>query len=176
LTVRAVHGETMLKVDGISDGSWHRYHPELRMSEQRSLENDRLLARYETRTESAAPTRYVTEGLCVRAYFAFDQNIVHRWGLTEPILARTDVKSDRPGHKYGLLRLARELARSRQAARGAGEPVSVRRALARGERPKWIEANLGAIEQVERKMYNRHRFWENLTLATAPTDRIVVAP
>jgi len=175
-TVQAVHGETMRKVDGISDGSWHRYHPELSMSEQRSRENDRLLARYEAFVEGAAPSRHVAEGLCVRAYFAFDRNIVHSWGLTEPILARSDVKSDRPGHKYGLLMLARDLARARRAAGGEAEPGMLRRALARGPRPRWIETNLDAIEAIEHKMYNRHHFGENLARATAATPRILVTP
>lgn len=166
LTSHPVFGETMRKVDGISDASWHRHHPELRMSGERGDQNEHLLERYAAHA-GGGHARFVTEGLCVRAYFAFDRNIVHSWGLTEPILARSNVEADRPGHKYGLLRLARDLERARRAA-GSSEPASpgvLKRALARGAAAPWIGENLEAIEVIEHKMYNRHHFWENLTLA-----------
>ena len=173
LTARAVHGETMRKVDGISDASWHRYHPELRMSSARAEQDEQLRERYQAHSDEGK-TRFVAEGLCVRAYLAFDENIVHSWGLTEPILARSNVQEDRPGHRYGLLPLARDLQRARQRAGGPGEPGMLRRASERGFAAPWIEKNLAAIERIEHKMYNQHHLWENLSLALTPVATIDV--
>jgi hypothetical protein len=42
-----------------------------------------------------------------------------------------------------------------------------------GLAPAWIERNLESIETIERKIYNRHDFLENLKLAFTRVPRIV---
>ena len=49
-----------------------------------------------------------------------------------------------------------------------------RRAVEDGSAPRWVEENLASIETIERKIYNRHDFAENLRLALAFPDRIVI--
>jgi hypothetical protein len=44
-------------------------------------------------------------------------------------------------------------------------PGMYRHTLETGTAPPWIRNNLAAIEAIERKMYNQHRFGENLRLA-----------
>ena len=47
---------------------------------------------------------------CVQIWEKFDYGVVQRAGLTDAILARTEMPPDRPGHKLGLYPLADKLA------------------------------------------------------------------
>ena len=96
---------------------------------------------------------------------------VHRLGLTDAILARTDAKPDRPAHKYSLRRRADELAQLLDAADVIDAGV-YRRSVEAGEAPPWIVGGLGSVEATARKIYTRHRLVENLTLALTFPERI----
>lgn len=101
---------------------------------------------------------------CIRAYRDIDKRFVHSLGLTEPILSRTIMKANRPAHKWGLLPLAQDIARI-QRAFPVHKPGMYRAALQKGLGAAWIERNLESIEIIERKIYNRKNFRENLSLA-----------
>ncbi len=166
---------TMTKVYGISDASWHRHHPDLRYSELRSAQDAELRRRYrEASEQQLRQRRVVVDGWCVRLFYAFDSYAIHWWGLTEPVLARSTVPSDRPGHRYGLVPLAKELARVRRGSSPARGLGVFRRAVRARRAPDWIRDNLGSIEVLEHKMYNHHHFLENLRLALTPVAPIQV--
>jgi len=119
----------------------------------------------------AHPTwRYVevrVDHNCHWNYVYFDQYIIHALGLTDAILARTEMRVDRPAHKMGLTDLAGDMKKLMDDAGVMGSPGMYRRAVEAGTAPGWIVRNLTAIEEIERKMYNHHRLWENLRLALA---------
>jgi hypothetical protein len=104
-------------------------------------------------------------GWCTLAHFHYDERIVHDLGLTDPILARADVHADRPGHKFGLRWLARDLADVYLREGPSVEPGQLRAAAKQHRARAWIGENLDEIELIERKVYNRHQFRENLGLA-----------
>lgn len=100
---------------------------------------------------------------CANNYGWYDRRIVHKFGLTDPILARVQVDSGRPGHKYGLWPLAQDLALLHQRL-PPGRGV-MRTTVERGIAPTWIAENLESIEVIEQKTFNRHDLAENLRLA-----------
>jgi hypothetical protein len=102
---------------------------------------------------------------CVYLYRAWDRYALHVLGLTDAILARTEMASDRPAHKLGLIPLADDLAEVLRAARGRPDRGLYRAAVESGTAAPWIAANLESIETIERKIYNRHDWRENLALA-----------
>ncbi len=101
---------------------------------------------------------------CIRAYRDIDKRFIHSLGLTEPILGRTVMKANRPAHKWGLLPLAKDIEKV-QRANKVHAPGMYRDALTRGIGAPWMEKNLETIEVIERKIYNKHYFFENLKLA-----------
>jgi len=138
-------------------------------------ESDRLLLERAAAPVAVERASVRIAGTCALAYAFPDARIVHRFGLTEPMLARTDVPPDRPGHRYGLFALADDLlALTRRY--GPIAPGRARAAVEAGEAPAWIADNLAAIELVERKVSNRHGLLENLRLALTPAPRIRVPP
>jgi hypothetical protein len=173
LLMNADTSAPMRKVDNISESAWHRHHPELRYSAVRKLQDADLLTRYEQASERQLnQTNVAIGGFCAALFFAFDSFVIHSWGLTQPILARADVPTDRPGHKYGLRPLAQDLAAVYRAEpRGRG---MFQRAVADGKAPSFVRENLTRIRVLERKMYNQHAFGENLKLALARPGPIVV--
>lgn len=155
------------KVSKINDAAYHRYHPDLAASPwQLSARFDLRAAYTEHELISARREPYrevIVDDWCVRAYYRFRSRVVHHFGLTDAILARTEAKPHRPGHKYCLGPLARDLA-AIQARYSPGRGM-YRRAIADGRAPSWIAHNLEAIEVIEKKIYNEHDFLENLRLA-----------
>jgi len=113
----------------------------------------------------AAPGEWMVDGSCVRAFEHLRSNVVHQYGLTDAVLARTAMPAERPAHKRGLEPLAHDLARLRQAGGAGGGRGRFRRATEAGTAPAWVVRNLPALEIVERKMYNRHVLRENFRLA-----------
>jgi hypothetical protein len=61
-----------------------------------------------------------------------------------------------PGTRSGAVRVHR---------RHVAVPGMYRRAVEEGSAAPWMAANLDTIEVIERKIYNRHDFFENLSLA-----------
>jgi len=156
-------------IGGVNDAQWHR----------RLLENRGDWAAATTPSQQEAfgsrrPFEYASvlrAGLCVDIYERYDRRIVHMFGLTDPILARVETEAHKPGHKRGLWPLAQDLTTLRRHA-GALEPGGLSRAVEEGRAPSWVEHNLPALGVIEAKMYNRHRFLENLRLAIAPNLRL----
>ena len=102
---------------------------------------------------------------CVHLYRAWDRYALHTLGLTDAILARTEMPVDRPAHKLGLIPLAHDLEAILRRVRANPSRGLYRAAVEDGEAPGWIAANLDTIETIERKIYNRHDWGENLRLA-----------
>ena len=95
----------------------------------------------------------------------FNMRVVQSFGLTDGFLARVNMRSDKPAHKYGLNPLADDICRiDSQYPPGRG---MYRKAVADGRAPGWVAENIDSIEEIERKVYNRHDFIENLRLASA---------
>jgi hypothetical protein len=107
---------------------------------------------------------------CFEAYVKYDTFVINSFGLTDPFLARARMPSIRPAHKYGLFPLAEDLVRVRKKY-GFSQGAFRRCVMAR-EAPPWIENNLQSLEDIERKVYNTHNFWENLSLALKRTGKI----
>jgi len=110
------------------------------------------------------------EWWCRTAYVRPAAPVVHSLGLTEPFLARTHMRSDRPDHKEGLKVLADHVAWLRQRygfRRGVFDD-----ALRDGVAPAWVAPNIGTIRLIEAKAFNRHRFLDNLRLALSHVPKI----
>ncbi len=164
---------------GISDGAWHRQLADLAPNPDRARYDAERRAQYRKATPAQLNgVRVAMGGWCAADYRKWDQTLIHEWGLTEPVLARASVNSDRPGHKYGLKPLARSLLPIRRRALAAGTqgPGMYAAAVKAGEAPTWVRANLAAIQIIERKAYNQHRFWENLKLASQRPQVLVPPP
>ncbi|MEZ4223338.1 MAG: hypothetical protein R3B13_20500 [Polyangiaceae bacterium] len=163
-TLKAVVGH----YHGIADSAWHRQVADLRVTPERSREDRQLLEAYRQATPDQLKAMQVTNGgWCVADYRHWDMTIVHDWGLTEPVLARTSMKSTRPGHKAGLFPLSRQLVQLRSIAmrNGSVGRGMYRKAVEQKYAPAWVVNNLPAIEVIEKKAFNRHDFFENLSLA-----------
>jgi hypothetical protein len=116
----------------------------------------------------------ISEGWCATAWASMDCYIVQRYGLTNPILARSDIPSDLPGHKRGLFPLSvdiRDIISRNGAVWTAG---MFERAMSERQAKEWISGNIDAITLLERKALNRHKFGENLLLALRPVPVIHV--
>jgi len=101
---------------------------------------------------------------CATHYEHYDYRAMHTLGLTDAILARTVMKSNRPAHKWGLRHPAEDLAAIQRSAASIGQGMYAR-AVENGTAPTWIEQNLSTIETIERKIFNQHDFLENIPLA-----------
>jgi hypothetical protein len=160
------------RVGVVADSSYHRQHPTLRPASWRGkvrIESMRAFAPH----LAAEGYREVITGIWCRTHWArFRDRVVHGFGLTEPILARVRAPELIPGHKPGLIRLAEDLARLRKA--GGVRPGLAREAVANGTAPEWMARNLDTIDILERKMGNRHQWWDNLALALSFPPPIVL--
>jgi len=120
-------------------------------------------------------SRILCQGWCVKSYVSFDKRIISVFGLTDAILARTEMNSARPAHKYGLFTLAEDIRSILISSEKIGRGM-YRKAVEEGRAPEWIENNLESIEIIERKIYNTHDFSENLKLALAFPSKIKPSP
>ncbi|NNL67200.1 MAG: hypothetical protein HKP30_13215 [Myxococcales bacterium] len=170
-------GDQAVMVDKIKDAAEHRrmelLTPPL-LSSGASIEQ---LDDYRRRDARGKPYDAVYhESGCVYLYQAWDRYALHTLGLTDGILGRTDMVPDRPAHKLGLIPLAQDMRPILREVRGRPHRGMYRAAVERGAAPAWIERNLETIELIERKLYNRHDFVENLGLALSFPDRIDPGP
>jgi len=109
---------------------------------------------------------------CRLSYVRFNKRIIHKLGLTEPILARTEMKVDLAvAHKLGLRPLGDDLIDLYRSSEYVGRGM-YRKAVEKERAPEWIKNNLEIIEIIERKAYNNHNFWENLKLAFTFPEKI----
>jgi len=156
-------------VNLINDAAIHRNDPYRRMDPWSFEKITPTLP--EPRTDEG-DWRMMATGICERAYRSPHSRIVHSMGLTDAILARANVPVKRPAHKPALIPLAEEILRvhgRHVAARGM-----YRRAVEEGSAASWMVANLDTIEVIERKIYNRHDFFENLALALQFPPRLTI--
>jgi hypothetical protein len=164
------------KVDEISDPGRHRRREYLRMAAEIDPHRAAKLAVGED-PESFAYKETVVLSHCAQAYVEFDHRVIHRFGLTDPFLARMTVAvqvGDRPAHSLGVTDHAADVAHIYMRAKSPG-PGMMRAAVEKKVAAAWIEDNLAAIETIERKAFNRHELGENLSLAFSGRDRITVA-
>jgi hypothetical protein len=156
----------------IAEGQWHRQHADLAPSPQRALQDKQLLAAYaEIKSKNEPQVRVLVDGWCRQGFVAPASYVINSFGLTDAILSRIDVGFLRPGHKLSG-GAAYELAAIVRRSAGKREPGMFRRAVEIGRAPGWIKKSLSKIEIVEQKIYNRHRFSENLHLAFQLVGRI----
>lgn len=154
---------------GISDAPWHRHHAALAFSEARFSEDRERIAGY--KLMAAEHQSIAVEVFCANIFANPKTRYVHGYGLTDPILARTVMPEQRPGHKAGLYHLAVDLASFR--SRSSGE-LNLDLALETHRQvPAWILRNMGTILAIEKRAHNHHRVLENLTLFVSAPARIV---
>jgi len=159
-------GDDAVMIDKIKDAAEHR---RMRLltppAESTGLGMEQIDAYRRHRGRDDEARGVFAQSGCVYLYRAWDRYALHTLGLTDAILARTEMPADRPAHKLGLIPLSKDLATLVRAARGRPGRGMYRAAVERGEAPAWIAANLDTIEVIERKIYNRHDWRENLALA-----------
>jgi hypothetical protein len=157
----------------IDDALWHRRHKSLRaeLLEERVSIGDLKRAGEEISTRG---TPGIWQGTwCRRQYASYRLRFVHGFGLTDALLARTEASWMKPAHKSALVPLSKDIVRIQERAERIG-PGMYRRAVEKGSAPRWVEENLVSIETIERKIYNRHDFTENLRLALTFPDPIAI--
>jgi len=152
----------------INDAAAHRHHEDLACPPWRSCA--KVDGKKAFRGAAALPGQPAHDGViveywCAGIYRQPRARAVHSLGLTDPFLARTLMPHDRPAHKWGLVPLARDIARLVGAEGNEPRVGLFRRALEAGKAPPWVAANLATLEVVERKAFNRHHLLENLRLA-----------
>jgi len=158
----------------INDAAAHRHHRDLACPPWGRCEKvDRRAAYRATASAAGAPHRgLVVDYWCAGIYARPEDRAVHSLGLTDPFLARARMPHARPGHKWGLVRMARAIGRLELATGNRPARGMFRQALESGIAPVWVRANLPTLEVIERKAFNRHRFRENLRLALTFPDAI----
>jgi hypothetical protein len=160
----------------IKDAWVHRHDPTLAQpawGRSRELEQREAYAEFRAEHPNGIYLGVGEGTWCVTLYKAFNYRVVQSFGLTDAVLAHIDAPAERPGHKHQLIPRARELV---QLLDQYGEPGvgMYRKMVEAGAAPAWVGANLPALEMIERKIYNGHRFVENLKLALQFAPRVRV--
>ncbi|MCK4343604.1 MAG: hypothetical protein KAY37_17970 [Phycisphaerae bacterium] len=166
-------------VNKINDASGHRHNKTLAQSPWSSGAEKEIKGRYaefRARNPACGHTGLAVGSWCVTLYERFDDRFVQALGLTDPILARTEMKADRPAHKLGLNPLAKDLGRLVGRFGNAPRRGMYRKAVEQGRAPPWVAENLESIEIIEHKMLNTHDFIENLRLAFTFPEKIRIPP
>lgn len=147
----------------VNDAAWHRRHPSLSLALTRETATPAELEAFAPELRERGYRELAANFWCRWIWANYRKRVVHGFGLTDAVLARMDAAELRPGHKPELGRFARQLVEL-QTEFGPG-PGLFERALAAGRAPPWVQRNREALEILERKVYNRHAFGENLALA-----------
>lgn len=152
----------------INDPAAHRHHDDLACPPWRGCSKIDEHEAYQA--AAVLPGRPAHGGVvadywCAGIYHRVDERAVHSLGLTDPFLARTRMAHDRPAHKWGLVPLARDIARLERVEGNRLEVGMFRRALEAGIAPPWVAGNLESLEVIEHKARNQHHLIENLRLA-----------
>lgn len=159
------------RVNKINDAALHRQHPDLNYSSWGKEVTIESMLSYKESNPEFKYRGIKADFWCVGNYKNFNQRIIHSLGLTDAILARTEMKIDKPAHRWGLLPLAQDLVLIQESSEYIGRGM-YRKAVEAGRAPKWIRKNLESIEVIERKIYNNHNLRENLKLAFTFPKRI----
>jgi hypothetical protein len=134
-----------------------------------------MIGKYDTYTNENTPFVYqdVSHGnWCFTLYKQFQIRLVQNLGLTDAILSRMNIKESKPGHKLGLIKYAKQMVALIKKNGGTPGRGMHRTAVQEGRAPQWVERNLDSIELIEKKVYNRHDFTENIALAFSFPERI----
>jgi hypothetical protein len=153
--------------NGINDAAYHRNHPRMRYPPWSLAPIERALP---TPLRGEDYDTVSSESWCEWAWRSANVRVIQNLGLTEPLLARVEMRPDRPAHKSGLQAMAKDIQSVHE--RYTAAPGMYRLAVEDGVAADWIGRNLASIEIVERKIYNRHDPIENLGLALTFPDRI----
>lgn len=166
-----IYSGECVEVNKILDAAIYREASYRRMTMEKKINIEEMLE-YKQKYSSFQYEgyRYKT-AVCIINYINFNKRIIHSLGLTEPILARIEMKSDRPAHKIGLMPLAKDIIRIHKSSQIIDRGM-YRKMVIEGKAPEWIEKNLESIEVIERKIYNKHDFLENLKLAVTFPEKI----
>lgn len=161
------HTETSETVDLINDASGHRHHKTLKQpSFGKAIDLD-LEESYAAWNSERPYAKVDTHSWCVKMFREYDVRWIHRLGLTDAFLARTNAPPspfDRPAHKHGLIPLAHDIVAVFRLTPEPGRGM-FRRAVEQRRAAPWIAVNLESFELIERKVFNGHDFFENLRLA-----------
>lgn len=154
----------------INDAATHRFNeknltPPLGSLNPQSLSYSGAVTRYHQQTQDI-----IADSWCQTAYLKPKSFVIQSLGLTEPILARTLMKSDRPAHKLGLKPLAQQILKIRNLY-GFRQGAFVD-AIDDGVAPNWMIRNIQSIEMIEAKVYNHHIFGDNLRMALTHIESI----
>lgn len=160
-------------IDLISDAALHRS-PQMGLIPGRGGGVDMLsftsaMGRYGKGQRGAAVH---TESWCRTGYMRSAAQIVHSRGLTDPFLSRVPINSERPAHKFGLERLAGDIASVRSVY--GFEAGAFDRALENGRGEDWMRRNIESIRLIEARAYNEHSFLRNLVTAFRRPEVIIV--
>jgi len=156
----------------IADAEWHRQHRSLQQPENAWEANRAKLRAYSALNDRDRwQPRVLDHPWCKRGFNEYKTYVINSYGLTDAILARIDAPFMRPGHK-AVDQHAASLAKLVRGAKGKRGAGMFRRAVEAKKAPKWVVRNLDAIEAIERKVYNRHDFMENLRVALTPIPRL----
>ncbi len=169
------HAEKHRMVKLINDASYHRHDPKLQPEVWR-LTPEAYVERARTgRERYPNQPPMVSMASCVLAYLQPGRYIVNSYGLIDGVLAHVNLKTVRPAHNPGLVAMASELIEARLAL-GWGGPGMYRAMVAKGIGAPWMEANLGELEVLEARIYNRKKLFENLGVALGPAANIELQP
>jgi hypothetical protein len=175
LTAHPLSGSAEVRVvDGIADTLWERdtlgKYKELSVWEG----FDGRLARV-SETGWAGYGGVMASNWCETMYLRLTTDrAINTLGLTDAVLSRIDVEYSRPAHKWGLRPYAEDL-RGIYPPGGEAGAGSFREAVGGGKAPAWVAGNIGVIDDVMRRVHNRHNLWENLQLAFASPGRMAVS-
>jgi hypothetical protein len=166
-------GGELRMLDGIGDAQHYRTHWAIpRLDPWGSGDPIDVGDRYTAAGHAAQHSGSAVGYVCWKLYAAPERRAIHALGLTEAYLAQVEMPAERPGHKWGLMRLARDIERVQRWWARAPEPGMYRAALGAGVAPEWMGRNLARLEWIERKVHNRHHPLENLALALTSPGRI----
>ncbi|MHC4457229.1 MAG: hypothetical protein ACYS0I_09075 [Planctomycetota bacterium] len=158
----------------INDPLLHRLRPKLTikvLSNGSEIEPMKEMKSWLQSGRNMSSKRVVSESMCSDAYKLFDSYVINSLGLTDPFLARTQMLSDRAGHKQGLRPLSHYIVEIRK--RYGFKKGAFRKAVNEGLATQWSVKNLEQIEAIERKVYNEHYFRENLSIALKPIRKLI---
>jgi hypothetical protein len=107
----------------------------------------------------------------LRKHFA--RRAIQSYGLTEPVVARINAPwPELAAHSPVRRALSRQILMMELETGMGGQPGMYRRAIELGVAPEWVLSNVERLERIERKVHNRHRFFENALLAVNGPGRI----
>jgi len=149
-------------VNKITDAEYHRENIAVERMESKNRE------RLETYKKLKQKFRYedtISKSWCAAIYnHHMNRRVINFYGLTDGILARASVPVEKTAHKTALIPMAADLLSIHRQSDRIGRGM-YRKAVDEKTAPRWVKENLDPIEVMERKIYNRHRFFENLRLA-----------